>query len=234
MARMRYVKPEIWTDRKFVRLSPHARLLFIGMWNFAICDRGHIEDDAFELKMRVFPADNIDASPLVDELIDAGLVDRSDTHLTIRNLSKHQKVDSRWTPRCPYCPRSEAPENSSDHTGTPDTSANLSETLPSSTKNTQGGDGRGGDRRGEEGREAPKRATALPKSWTPSEDHIAYATENNIDLTHEAEKFKNNCAAKGLTYKNHNAAFANWIRQPWVRKLPDQQPTALAEWMTRG
>ena len=35
MARIRTVKPDIWTDEKFVELSPLARLLFIGLWNFA-------------------------------------------------------------------------------------------------------------------------------------------------------------------------------------------------------
>lgn len=237
MARMRYVKPEMWTDRKFVQLSAHARLLFIGMWNFSICEQGHIEDDPFELKMRIFPADNVDVNPLLDELIGQHLIIRSDDHLTIRNLSKHQKTDARWSPRCPYCPtgKKENPRSESpDLDGTPEDSPELSETLPLSRRKDAGGEGMGGDGIGEEGRETRKRATALPKSWTPSEDHLAYATENRIDLPHEAEKFRNNCAAKGLTYKNHNAAFSNWIRQPWVRKLPDNQSNALPEWMNRG
>lgn len=238
MARMRYVKPEIWTDRKFVQLSAFARLLFIGMWNFSICEQGHLDDDPFELKMRIFPADSIDAGPLLDELVSVGLVDRENGHLTIRNLSKHQKTDTRWSPRCPYCPtqsennpRSQPHDTSEESTGTPEDSPKLSETLPSSTENTPGGDRRGGDRKGE--RESRKRATALPADWQPTEDHKAYATESGIDLDFEAEKFRNNCEAKGLTYKNHNAAFSNWIRQPWVKKHTNPQ-SQLPEWMTRG
>lgn len=81
---------------------------------------------------------------------------------------------------------------------------------------------------------AQKRPTPLPTDWEPSEEHITYARENRIDLDFEAQKFRNHCAANGKTYKNHNAAFSNWIRTDWVRKLPDNQPTALPEWMTRG
>ena len=43
MAKIRPVHPDIWTDDDFVSVSPWARLLFIGLWNFA-CDNGHIED----------------------------------------------------------------------------------------------------------------------------------------------------------------------------------------------
>ena len=40
MARMRYLKPEYWTDSKVVGMPMEARLLFMGSWNFAICDSG--------------------------------------------------------------------------------------------------------------------------------------------------------------------------------------------------
>ncbi|STV36571.1 primosomal protein I [Klebsiella pneumoniae] len=35
MARIRTVKPEFWTDEKVVECSIPARLLFIGLFNFA-------------------------------------------------------------------------------------------------------------------------------------------------------------------------------------------------------
>lgn len=38
MARIRTVKPEFWTDRRMVKLSPLARLLYISSWNFALCE----------------------------------------------------------------------------------------------------------------------------------------------------------------------------------------------------
>jgi hypothetical protein len=44
MARIRTTKPEFWTDGKVVGMSPFARLLFLGSWNFALCDDGHLRD----------------------------------------------------------------------------------------------------------------------------------------------------------------------------------------------
>ena len=61
MPRIRTIKPEFWTDSKIVALTPHARLLFIGMWNFAD-DHGCVDDDPMQLKLRVLPADHVDAN----------------------------------------------------------------------------------------------------------------------------------------------------------------------------
>ena len=70
MAKIRGIKPETWSDEKIVALSPLARLLFIGSWNWA-CDNGHIEDSPIQLKIRILPADNCDVNELMDEIIDA-------------------------------------------------------------------------------------------------------------------------------------------------------------------
>ena len=35
MARIRTIKLEFWEDEKLAKLPVHARLLFIGTWNFA-------------------------------------------------------------------------------------------------------------------------------------------------------------------------------------------------------
>ena len=63
MARIRTIKPEFWTDEKIVELSAFARLLFIGLWNFAD-DAGRMEFSAKRLKMQIFPADDVDISAL--------------------------------------------------------------------------------------------------------------------------------------------------------------------------
>jgi hypothetical protein len=41
MARIRTIKPEFWTDEKVVECSFEARLMFIGMFNFAD-DKGNL------------------------------------------------------------------------------------------------------------------------------------------------------------------------------------------------
>lgn len=108
MARIRSLKPEFWTDGNIVRLSFPARLLFQGSWNFALCDQGHLPDDALGLKLKVLPADDVDAEALLEEIISNGRIVRKQTpdgrsYLHIRRLSDHQKVDARWASRCPYC-----------------------------------------------------------------------------------------------------------------------------------
>lgn len=155
MARIRTVKPEFWTDGHMVRLSAFARLLYIGSWNFALCDNGHLPDDAMSLKLKVLPADPVDADELLEEIISTGRIVRKATgdgrsYLHIVRLVEHQKTDARWQSRCPYClaeahdtangsPRppqgsanhGEPPEDSAGNADTPGNSANLAETRAS-------------------------------------------------------------------------------------------------------
>jgi hypothetical protein len=99
MARIRTIKPEFWTDDKIINLPYVARLLFIGLWNFAD-DFGGLEDKPDQLKLLVLPnEDRIDIHQLIDLLIAAELLERyvdlekDKTFLVIRNWSIHQKVD---------------------------------------------------------------------------------------------------------------------------------------------
>lgn len=98
MARIRTIKPEFWTDSKIVGLSPVARLLFIGCWNFAD-DYGALAADPLQLKLRVLPAEPCDPQELVDELLHSGLLktmtDGEATFWIVAGWEKHQKVDRR-------------------------------------------------------------------------------------------------------------------------------------------
>jgi hypothetical protein len=47
MARIRTIKPEFWTDEKIVECSFEARLMFIGMFNFAD-DKGNLVREAYQ------------------------------------------------------------------------------------------------------------------------------------------------------------------------------------------
>lgn len=99
MARIRSVKPEFWTDPDVVSLPPLARLLFIGCWNHAD-DYGVLKDDPAELKLRILPADDVDAFELVDLLVERDLVLRRKAEdgtavLVIRTFTVHQKIDKR-------------------------------------------------------------------------------------------------------------------------------------------
>jgi len=108
MARIRTIKPELWTDPKTGTLSPRALLLFLGMLNFAD-DYGVIEHCPHYLKACIFPHSTEDPTTLVaplllDELLPRGLVvsfsdqETKKQYLWIRNFAKHQRVDKPGKP----------------------------------------------------------------------------------------------------------------------------------------
>lgn len=96
MPRIRTVKPEYWTDEKIVELSITARLFFIGLWNFAD-DNGVLENKPKQLKIRIFPTDDVEVTRLIDELNNLNLIITYETNgasfIYIRNLTKHQVID---------------------------------------------------------------------------------------------------------------------------------------------
>lgn len=73
MARIRSIHPGLWTDEKFVSVSPMARLLFMGIWN-ECDDAGSFEWSPLKLKMRLLPADNADVVSLLAELEGVGCI----------------------------------------------------------------------------------------------------------------------------------------------------------------
>lgn len=99
MPKIRGVKPDLWTDENFVELSPYARLLWIGLWNFA-CDNGHLQDKSKQIKMRILPTDDVNCAELLREIEAQNLIERSGGWITIPNLSHHQKPHKRWWATC--------------------------------------------------------------------------------------------------------------------------------------
>lgn len=96
MARIRTIKPSLWTDEALAQCAPIARLLFIASLNFAD-DSGNLERSARQLKAQAFPYDNVDCEPLIAELVRAGLLieyevsDRK--YLHIKGFLAHQRID---------------------------------------------------------------------------------------------------------------------------------------------
>lgn len=96
MARIRTLKPEFWTDEKVVKLSSYARLLFIGLLNFAD-DDGYLWDEPITIKLRILPLDNVDCSALLNQLVEAGMLlryaaDDDKVALHVLHFAEHQKV----------------------------------------------------------------------------------------------------------------------------------------------
>ena len=106
MARIRSIKPDFWTDEKVVELSFPARLLFIGLWNFAD-DDGRMVYSPKKIKMQIFPADNLNISELFGEIrresmFNIYLIDGIE-YLQIVNFKNHQKIDKRTPSKIPEC-----------------------------------------------------------------------------------------------------------------------------------
>jgi hypothetical protein len=104
MARIRSLKPEFWTDEKVVAISPLARLLFMGLWNFAD-DEGRMVYSPMRIKLQILPADSVDISALLGEIRGKEMVNVYEVdgieYLQIINFGKHQKVDKRTPSKYP-------------------------------------------------------------------------------------------------------------------------------------
>jgi hypothetical protein len=99
--RIRTIKPELWSDPKIGRLSPHARLLFIATFNL-VDDEGILRWNSQYLGASVFMYDDeMDAAAVnkvMDEITEMGLVfnyeDEDGEPLGfVVNFRKHQRID---------------------------------------------------------------------------------------------------------------------------------------------
>lgn len=94
MSRIRSIHPGFFTDEDLVSVSMAARMLFLGL-GVEADDKGIFEWKPLTIKMRVFPADNIDVPALMDELAQAGAILRYEiggkSYGAIRNFRKFQK-----------------------------------------------------------------------------------------------------------------------------------------------
>lgn len=100
MARIRTIKPDMWTDRGVAECSRSARLLFVAALNFAT-DFGVLLDSPIELKMKCFPADNLASGEIeewINDLVKHGLwlrrtAPNGDAVLIVRSFSEHQRIN---------------------------------------------------------------------------------------------------------------------------------------------
>jgi hypothetical protein len=88
MARARNIKPSFFKNDVLVELPYETRLLFIGLWTLA--DReGRLEDRPRKIKMELFPADDCDVDSMLQQLADAGFIERYGAS-TVQTRCKHQ------------------------------------------------------------------------------------------------------------------------------------------------
>lgn len=105
MARNRMLNPDFWLDEEVSAISPHARLLYIGLWG--ICDDNYatLPDRPDWIKIQVFPYEKVDTRGLLDELEKIGKIVKfmSDgkAYWYIKNFFKHQRIDRPSKPKYP-------------------------------------------------------------------------------------------------------------------------------------
>jgi hypothetical protein len=106
LARIRTIKPEFWTNERVMECSMIARLMFIGMWNFAD-DLGRLPFSVKTLKAQIFPSDDINSENIlgmIRELAANGLVLTYEVdgrqYIQITGW-QHQRIDKPQPGKCP-------------------------------------------------------------------------------------------------------------------------------------
>lgn len=93
MARSRNIKPTFFTDAELLACDPITRLLFAGLWVHAD-RRGILADNVRQIKIDVFPADNVDVEGGLAQLAERGLILRYEREgkrcIAIPAFAKHQ------------------------------------------------------------------------------------------------------------------------------------------------
>lgn len=221
MPKIRGIKPDFWTDDAIVELSLPARLLFIGLWNYA-CDNGHLQDKPKQIKMRILPGDSVNVAELLRELEAAERIVRADDVITIPNFARHQKPDRRYFTTCNLTDCPEPSETVSQRE-----SRRAHAVQPAGTRSAPAvrtpsahvdgevkgsdGDSDGDSERRAAGTPATKPKTRLPKNWKPTSDHLERAVAANLVLGAEVEKFKLHAETVDRRAANWNAAFTQWL-----------------------
>lgn len=77
-----------------------------------------------------------------------------------------------------------------------------------------------------------QRARRLPDTWEPNDTHRAKAQEKNLNLTHEAETFRNHAQAHDRRLVDWDAGFRNWLTK--ANPQPRKQVGVEEAWMNRS
>jgi translation initiation factor IF-1 len=225
MPKIRGVKPEFWTDDAIVDLSIPARLLFIGLWNYA-CDNGHLDDKPKQIKMRILPADDVNVDQLLDELETHGRVNRKGGTITIPKFSAHQRPHKRWWTTCdkPGCVVPDDAPPQGRNSGT-----TVEQPLSNGSATVTDGDVTDGDGDSESSvateptarkRAARKPEKSLPGDWQPKDKHREFAASKHLDLEREAFRFRNHATANDRRQRDWDSAFTNWLDKAFPVPAP--------------
>lgn len=119
--RKRTLDPNFFLDEYLVTQPFAVRLLFEGLW--CLADReGRIEDRPVRIKMKLFPADDLDVDAALDALASGGMVARYEVDgqrvIQVTNFLKHQRPHPKEVPSI-LPPQGHTLEVMHDHLGVP-------------------------------------------------------------------------------------------------------------------
>jgi len=200
MARIRTIKPEFWTSAQVLECSTNARLLFVGLWNFAD-DVGRHPDSPKQCKAEVFPADEFtlaDIQGMLDELSANGLIVRylheGKGYFYIPGWH-HQRIDKPQPAKYP--------DPFHEH------STNVPRTFPPEGigKDSKGKDSKGKEKDAPEpdgsGRATPHR---IPEGWQPNEVNQEWLASSGMTAAERGE-----VVGEFIRWaRNSNHAKVNW------------------------
>jgi hypothetical protein len=236
VARIRTIKPEFWVDEQIVELDYVTRLLFIGLWNF-VDDEGYIEYKPKRIKMQVFPADDLELSGALRNLLETRRLTKFDSDqgelVQITNWERHQKISHPTPTRFTGIggPSSVSPPEDSGALGRIPDDSGL----------------KGKEGKGKEEPLSPADAdngSLIPDGWKPTQAHRDKAASLHLDVDREAERFTAYSRRKMRRLKNWNTGFTNWLRKQTefaaqqqgqlpLRKLGANGRPAPVDWMNR-
>jgi hypothetical protein len=159
MARIRSVHPGLFTDEAFVSLSMAARVFVPGLWT-ECDDHGVFEWKPISLKMKLFAADNVDVGALLDELLNADMVQKFEesgkSFGVVRNFCRYQRP-KKPSYRYPF------PHQCGTYVGLIYSSTEpVPHQYPTSTEKSPQMEDGGGNRREEKERKNPASAGSTP------------------------------------------------------------------------
>jgi hypothetical protein len=226
MARLRTIKPEMYTNDDLARCSLAARYLFPGLWCYAD-RRGILEDRPLRLKANLYPFDDVDVNVLLQELHDAGFIRRYTAGgvrcIAIVKFTKHQNPHIHEKPNDlpdPPIDTEESVQPSGQHGAStvqePDKHSTSTAPICLTELSCELSYGVEAGEPAPPPAAKPKRATRMTNDWRPGPGVRKVADELGMSDTErksELVKFRDHFLANGKAMANWDAAAQNWLRR---------------------
>jgi len=241
--RIRSIKPQFWANESLADLPPHARLLFIALWQLAD-SAGRLEDRPRRIRAEVFPYEaDVDVDALLQQLCAAGVLLRYEVNgvslIQVVGFAKHQRIsgkESETESIYPECSGEAMVKQSGSNREAPETTG-------------REGKGREGNRKGKEGKGVPLAtlarctdAAGFAAAWA-AYPHYERRGNRKLALTAwvklKLEPLSENVMAwiSALSCSDdwtresgrYVPAMEVWLKRPDFRSVPDITPASVAK-----